>query len=82
MDCTIYEVKTKALISCAFNAQLIHAFVFAYAKSTFSHVMDHLLSFHLLQNICPNSTVCCAKEDRHSGEDWSCRVWYLLQSTC
>ena len=29
--------KTKALISCAVTAQLICAFVFAYAKSRFSH---------------------------------------------
>ena len=32
MDCTIYEVKTKALISCAFNAHLIRTFVFAYMQ--------------------------------------------------
>ena len=41
MDCTIYVAKTKALISCpvtvAVTAQLICAFVFAYAKSRFSH---------------------------------------------
>ena len=29
--------KTKALISCAVTAQLICVFVFAYAKSWFSH---------------------------------------------
>ena len=32
-----YVVKTKALISFAVTAQLISAFVFAYAKSRFSH---------------------------------------------
>ena len=34
-DCTIYEAKTKALISCAVTGQLIFAFVFAYAKAGF-----------------------------------------------
>ena len=29
--------KTKALISCAVTAQLVCVFVFAYAKSRFSH---------------------------------------------
>ena len=36
-DCSIYVVKKKALISCGFTAQLICGFVFAYAKSQFSH---------------------------------------------
>ena len=35
-DCTIYEVKTKAMISCTVTKQLIRAFVFAYAKVQFS----------------------------------------------
>ena len=35
--------KTKALISCAFTAQLICAFVFAYAKSRFFHDTAHIL---------------------------------------
>ena len=34
--------KTKALISCAVTAQLICAFVFAYAKSRFSHDAAYL----------------------------------------
>ena len=33
----MYVAKTKALISCAFTVQLICVFVFAYAKSRFSH---------------------------------------------
>ena len=37
MDCTICVTKTKTLISCAVTAQLICTFVFAYAKSRFSH---------------------------------------------
>ena len=38
----MYVVKTKALISCAFTAQLICVFVFAYAKSRFSHDKAHI----------------------------------------
>ena len=36
-DCTTYVAKTKALISFAVTAKLICIFVFAYAKSQFSH---------------------------------------------
>ena len=36
-DCTIRVAKTKALISFAVIAKLIAVFVFAYAKSRFSH---------------------------------------------
>ena len=44
-DCTIYEAKTKALISCIVTMQLICTFVFPYAKSRFSH--DATLSVFL-----------------------------------
>ena len=39
-----YVAKTKALISCAVTvaAMLICAFVFAYAKSRFSHDTAHM----------------------------------------
>ena len=37
MDFTIRVAKTKALISFAVTAKLICVFVFAYAKSRFSH---------------------------------------------
>ena len=40
-DCTIREVKTKALSSLTVTAELICAFVFAYAKSWFSHDAAH-----------------------------------------
>ena len=43
MDCTIRVAKTKALISFAVTAKLICVFVFAYAKSRFSHNEAHLL---------------------------------------
>ena len=49
-DCTICLAKTKALISCAVTAQLICVFVFAYAKSRFSHDAAHL-DVQLL--VCP-----------------------------
>ena len=41
MDCTIYAAKTKALISFAVTAKLICVFVFACAKSRFSHDAAH-----------------------------------------
>ena len=42
MDCIICIAKTKALISCAFTAQLICVFVFVYAKIRFSHTEPHM----------------------------------------
>ena len=41
MNCTISIAKTKALISFAVTAKLICVFVFAYAKSLFSHDEAH-----------------------------------------
>ena len=41
-DCNIYVAKTKALISFVVTAKLICVFVFAYAKSWFSHNEAHL----------------------------------------
>ena len=43
-NCTIYEAKTKVLVSCAVTAQLICDFVFAYAKSRFYHDVAHIIS--------------------------------------
>ena len=43
MDCTIRIGKTKALISFAVTAKLICVFVFAYAKSRFSHDAAHII---------------------------------------
>ena len=42
MDCTIYVAKTRALFSFAVTAKLICVFVFAYAKSRFSHDAAHI----------------------------------------
>ena len=41
-DCTLCVAKTKALISCAVTAQLICAFVFAYADCWFSNAVAHI----------------------------------------
>ena len=38
----MYVAKTKALISCAVNAQLICVFVFGYAKNRFSDNEAHM----------------------------------------
>ena len=43
-DCTICVAKTKALISFAATAKLICVFVFAYAKSRFSHNEAQILT--------------------------------------
>ena len=50
MDCIIYLAKSKALISCAVTAQLICAFVFAYAKISFSHVAAYFIVILMLQS--------------------------------
>ena len=42
-NCTICVAKTKALISFVVTAKLICVFVFAYAKSWFSHVAAHII---------------------------------------
>ena len=41
MSCTIHVAKTKALISFAVTVKLICVFVFADAKSRFSHNKAH-----------------------------------------
>ena len=47
MDCTIYVAKTKPLISFVVTAKRICVFVFAYAKSWFSHDEAHMLSVYI-----------------------------------
>ena len=44
----MYVAKIKALISFAVTAKLICVFVFAYAKSWFSHEAAHIFSNILL----------------------------------
>ena len=44
--------KTKALTSCAVTAKLICVFVFAYAKSRFSHDEAHIYYVKLKQLLC------------------------------
>ena len=48
MDCTIRVAKTKALISFAVTTKLICVFVFAYAKSGFSHDEAQMIIIHIL----------------------------------
>ena len=49
----IYVAKIKVLVSCAVIAQLICTFVFAYAKSMFSHGTAQLKSVLLcVANSC------------------------------
>ena len=53
-DCTIRVAKTKALISFAVTAKLIYVYVFAYAKTRFSHNEAHMVQNPLnllLQNL-------------------------------
>ena len=64
LECYIYEVeglfyvgKTKVLISCAVTAQLISCFVFAYAKSWFSHDTAYIVASTLMiLNLWTNTT--------------------------
>ena len=46
-NCTNQVAKTKALISCAVNAQLICAFVFAYAKIRGFHYAAHIIKVRI-----------------------------------
>ena len=57
MDCTIYVAKTKALISFAVTVKLICVFVFAYAKSRFSHDEAHLALSHFAVTLCLRSSL-------------------------
>ena len=49
-NCIIRIAKTKALISFAVTAKLICVFVFAYAKSQFSHDAAHIVCYFSLLN--------------------------------
>ena len=64
LKCYIYEIeglfyvgKKKVLISCAVTAQLISCFVFAYAKSWFSHDTAYIVASTLMiLNLWTNTT--------------------------
>ena len=51
MDCSIREAKTKALTSFTVTAKLICVFIFAYAKSRFSHDEAQIL---VISHSCVN----------------------------
>ena len=60
-DCTIQVAKPKALISFAVTAKLICVFVFAYAKSRFSHDEAHLtVAFISLRSILSFILLICS----------------------
>ena len=58
MDCTIYVAKTKARISCAFTAQMICAFGFAYADSWLSYAAAHIILIGSDNDIRQRKKIC------------------------
>ena len=68
MDCTIYVVKTKALISCAATVQLICFFVFA-CKTSFV--------FARKNRLCKNRFSHGAAHIKHSKEKQTCKSFML-----
>ena len=73
MNCTIYVVKTKALISFAVTAKLICVFVFAYAKSRFSHEVAHMIykekCFRTMENT--NNNLDCFYDTSKTKKIWA-----------
>ena len=67
-DCTMYVVKTMALISFAMTALLICVFVFAYTKSRFSHDEAHMKRLTDILSgsvfIYDSNLLCLARFDR------------------
>ena len=53
-DRTIHVAKTKALISFAITAKLICVFVFAFAKSRFSHDAAHIIMNEICIKLVPS----------------------------
>ena len=62
---SIQVAKTKALISCAVTAQLICAFVFAYADCLITYVAD--LYFRIMTGSKKFGTGAIDYRDRHSA---------------
>ena len=67
-DCTIYVAKTKVLISCVNTAQLIIAFLFAYARIRFSH------------DVAEPSTVACPLRKKRSRDLSSCPAHSFVEN--
>ena len=65
MDSTIRVAKTKALISCAVTAQLICVFVFAYAKSRFSHNEAQMKPLLLTYSMCKDLSASLGSNTYH-----------------
>ena len=70
--------KTKALISFAVTVKLICVFVFAYAKSWFSHDAAHLESYELHHE----KTSFFAYAKNKSADQLRCAVTAQLSSAC
>ena len=66
MYCTIYVGKTKVLIRCLITAQLICVFVWAYAKSRFSHDASQM-SLHI-RNSDEKTCLGVSNKVRHKPE--------------
>ena len=65
-NCTICVVKTKTLISFMVAAKLICVFVFAYAKSRFSHDEAHLIGYSItFSGATYNIPICIWLMDTH-----------------
>ena len=70
-DCTIRVAKTKTLISFAVTAKLICVFVFAYAKSGFSHNEAHISpsgNLYLFVNDARKTAICSFQGITHISE--------------
>ena len=78
-DCTIRVAKTKALISFAVTAKLICVFVFAYAKSRFSHDEAHKSVGYEINKINYNYNTHFVKKMRYfSIRDCMCHCFLVF----
>ena len=66
----LYVAKTKALISFAVTAKLICVFVFAFAKSWFSHDAAHIMFANIYNDLPP------ALVDQYLG--WERKLYLYL----
>ena len=78
MDCTIRVAKTKALISFAVTAKLICVFVFAYAKSQFSHDAAHIICIILYFKVNANEQYHPIPIKVLNGLDWKVHAAYSV----
>ena len=72
MDCTIRIVKIKALISFAVTAKLICVFLFAYAKSWFSHNGAQLRVYVYMKLLILEGCLPCQDHPWARGRNYYC----------